>query len=44
MVISGKFTENAIERLLYKIPRAYNNYVQVLDKELLIQLLGTYLE
>ncbi|MBG6233819.1 hypothetical protein IWX76_000374 [Pedobacter sp. CAN_A7] len=42
IVISGNFTENAIEKILYKIPAKYNEYVKMLDKESVIQLLGVY--
>ena len=40
ITISGKFTENAMEKLRYKVPREYKRYVEVLDKERVIRLLG----
>lgn len=39
---SGKFTENAIEKLMNKIPRAYLGSVQIFDRERIIELLSSY--
>lgn len=42
IVISGKFTENAIEKIRNKIPKEYLGSVQILDKDRVIELLASY--